>query len=493
MLWSLLKVILFVVLVAASIWGATWLLQLDGGVTISAGREYQLTPLEMVIAGVVLLGLLFIVLKIVGFLVAVLRFFNGDETAISRYFDRNRERKGYQALADGMTALASGESRKALNRANRAEGYLRRPDLTNLLTAQAAEMAGDSRKAEETYKRMLGDDRTRFVGVRGIMNQKLAAGETDTALALAQKAFALRPKHEEVQDALLQLQADKGDWKGARETLGTKLKQGSLPRDVFRRRDAVLAVSEAGDVIGSDEPSPEAQEAAIEANRLSPDLVPAAAMAARSYIAQGKSKLAARVIKKAWEVAPHPDLAAAFAEIEPDETPDERIKRFATLTRLHKDDPETKMLLAELHIAAEDFPGARRAMGDLVGDDPTARALTIMAAIERGEGGDDKVVRGYLSSALTASRGPQWVCDKCSLVQSTWSATCNNCSGLDVFSWRKPALAENASDASAGMLPILVGQDEEAASDTEKETAKADGGEQVPDAEVVEEPADEKQ
>ena len=39
-----------------------------------------------------------------------LKFINGDETAISRYFDRNRERKGYQALSEGLMALASARS-----------------------------------------------------------------------------------------------------------------------------------------------------------------------------------------------------------------------------------------------------------------------------------------------------------------------------------------------------------------------------------------------
>ena len=115
------------------------------------------------------------------------------------------------------------------------------------------------------------------------------------ALKLAQKAFELKPKHEEVQDVLLQLQAKSHDWQGARKTLGVKLKQGKIPRDVHKRREAVLALSQAADII-DEENSIEKREAAIEANRLSPDLVPAAAMAAREYIAQGKPKLAVRVI-----------------------------------------------------------------------------------------------------------------------------------------------------------------------------------------------------
>ena len=71
----------------------------------------------------------------------------------------------------------------------------------------------------------------------------------------------------------------------------------------------------------------EAHEAAIEANRLSPDLVPAAVMAARSLISQDKGRQAAKLLTKAWDTQPHPDLAAAFAEIAPNETPDARIKR----------------------------------------------------------------------------------------------------------------------------------------------------------------------
>jgi HemY protein len=343
--------------------------------------------------------------------------------------------------------------------ATRAEKYLRRPELTNLITAQAAELAGDTRRAGEVYKRLLTDDRTRFVGVRGLMLQKLSEGDTDTALKLAEKAFSLKPKHEGVQDTLLQLQASNGDWKGAREVLGAKLKQGLLPRDVHRRRDAVLALQEAKEVF-SDEAPIEAREAAIEANRLSPDLVPAAVLAARSYIQNGKPKLAVRVLKKAWAAQPHPDLAAAFALIAPDESPAERLKRFHTLLSAAPDHEESKLLKAELQIAAEDFPAARRALGDLAETHPTARSLTIMAAIARGEGEDDAFVRGWLTRALTASRGPQWVCDKCQSIHAEWAPACGNCNGFDTLSWREAPGSAVAMPNGADMLPLIVGRPE---------------------------------
>jgi HemY protein len=372
-----------------------------------------------------------------------------------------------------MMALASGEGQLALARATQADRYLDRPDLTNVMIAQAAELAGDRKKAEAAYKVLLQDDRTRFVGVRGLMKHKLEDGDTETALRLAEKAFQMKPRHVETQDILLRLQAESHDWAGARETLDAKLKTGTLPRDVHRRRDAVLALSQAADLI-AEESTIEKREATIEANKLSPDLIPAAAMAAASYVAQGNARNAARVLTKAWSVQPHPDLAAAFAAIAPGESPKERLRRFEALTRLRPEHAETKMLLAELLIAAEDFPGARRALGDLTETEPTARNLTLMAAITRGEGGDEAMVRGWLTRALTASRGPQWVCDKCGTVHRDWGPVCGKCHGFDTLSWKTPPEADNAMPGGVEMLPLLVGRPEErAAEDTAEESAEA--------------------
>lgn len=473
MLWSLIKIIIFMVAVAALALGAGYLLESTGGIQITvAGKEYSFPPLESVIALIVLVLAVWVLLKLLSLLLAVWRFLNGDETAISRYFNRNRERRGYEAIEQGMVALASGEGRIAMAKAEKAQKYLDKPELTNLLTAQAAELAGDRRKAEETYKKLVQNEATRFVGVRGILNQKLADGDKDTAMALAQKAFALKPKHEETQDTLLQLQVDDANWSGARDTLNAKLKHGSLPRDVHRRRDAVLALSEVRAAPG-EALSAEDRAKAIEANRLSPALIPAAALAARAYIEQNQPRYATKVLKKAWESLPHPDLAAAFAAIAPDETPAQRIKRFNALTRMNPDHAETKMLLAELQIASEDFPAARRALGDLVETDPTTRSVTIMAAIERGEGASDTIVKGWLAKALTVSRGPQWVCDNCQSIQAYWSAICDNCGGFDTMTWRTPPTAEMAAPTGVQMLPLIVGALEDQGDAFEEEDVDA--------------------
>ncbi len=458
MFWSLLKVIVFVALVASISFAANLLQNTQSGLRIAfAGWEFTLGPLVGTIALLILVVLIWVLMRVVGLIVAILRFVTGDETALSRYFDRNREKKGYEALNEGLIALASGEGRLALLRAQRAERYLGRPEITALLVAQAAEMAGDSSRASTAYKTLLANDSTRFVGVRGLLKQKLSEGDRETARKLAQKAFELRPKHAETQNILLQLQSEQADWAGARATLGASMRAGHLAQDIFRRRDAVMALQQAAGVL-DETASIEAREAAIEANKKSPDLIPAAAMAARALIDKGDKKGAARILKKAWVALPHPDLAAAFAEIEPDESPAARVKRVGQLLDQTPEHAESRLVRAELLIAAEDFPAARRALGDLVETEPTTRALVIMAAIERGTGGDEAVVRGWMSRALTAPRGPQWCCDSCQAIHSAWMPICENCQGFDTLSWRRPQEKTGSSATGAELMPLMVGR-----------------------------------
>jgi HemY protein len=473
MLWSVLKIILFVALAAALAFGVLWIVDQPGEVRVAfAGREFALTPIAALVALLVLLALALVILKIVGFIIALFRFLLGDETAISRYFSRRRERRGFEALADGLVALAAGDAKNATRKAQKAERLLARPDVTRIVGAQAAELAGDDQRAYEYYKAMLESDRTRFVGVKGLMHKKLAAGDTDTALALAKKAFALRPDNPGVLTALFDLQSKKEDWAGARETMNASMHARLLPRDVGTRRDAVLSLADARAAFAEGNET-RGNAAALQANKLAPTLIPAAALAAEVHARTGYKRKAKKVVLGAWSANPHPELAQAFAAIEPTETPAERRTRFGMLITANPDHPESRLLSAELALADEDFPAARKALGDLAEREPTTRSLALMAAIERGQGAPDAVVRGWLAKALGASRGPQWVCGKCSHVHSGWVPVCEECGAFDTQNWKLPPHAEDPRIAGSATLPLLVGRDEDRGAQDDAETVRA--------------------
>lgn len=457
MLWSILKVLVFVGLVVALAFGASWILETPGEVKIAfGGREFFLSPIGFIVSVVALVILAVVLLKLLGLLVAVLRFLMGDETAISRYFSRNRERRGFDALGEGLVAVAAGDTRTATKKAKRAHSLLDRPELTHLLTAQAAELSGDRERTYDAYKAMLPDGRTRPVALQGLARLKLEEGDVDTALALAKKALALRPDNERNLRTLFELQSRQQDWAGARETLTASIHARLLPRDVGTRRDAVLSLADARAALAAGQTA-RANEAALQANRLAPTLVPAAALAALAHVSTGAKRKAVKALTTAWAETPHPDLAAAFAAIEPEESPTARRKRFATLTAAAPGHSESRLIEAELALAAEDFPGARRALGDLAETLPTTRSLALMAALERSQGEPEEVVRGWLAKALVASRGPQWVCGKCTHIQGAWVPVCENCGAFDTLDWRTPPHAEDSNIADSAMLPLIIG------------------------------------
>ena len=220
MITSLIRIFIFVALIAAITFGAGFLMDGGGKMLLQfGGYELELSPLQALIAILLILFAIWALFWLAGIAVAIFKFFNGDETAVSRYLNANRIEKGYRALTEGMVALAAGENKTAIDRAAAAERYLERPELTNLFNAQAAEAAGDTKRAEKYYKRLLSSDSGRFVGVQGLMKQKLAEGETGLALKLAEKAFAIKPKHDPTLNALFDLQTEKAEWEGAQKTV----------------------------------------------------------------------------------------------------------------------------------------------------------------------------------------------------------------------------------------------------------------------------------
>ena len=118
MLGSFFRIGIFVGVIAVITFVAAFILEEGGTILMQfGGYEVALSPLQAVIGVILLLGAVWLLLWLAGIALAVFRFFNGDETAVSRYLSANRVEKGYNALAEGMVALAAGEGKKAVDKA----------------------------------------------------------------------------------------------------------------------------------------------------------------------------------------------------------------------------------------------------------------------------------------------------------------------------------------------------------------------------------------
>jgi HemY protein len=321
-----------------------------------------------------------------------------------------RRRQGADALTRGFVAAAGGDGVEARRQAQRAAALADdAPALVRLLSAQAAEAAGDGEAARAAYATMLGFGELRMAAHRGLMQAALADGDKAEALSHAEAAYGLARTAPWAWRAVLEARLADGDWAAALE-----LMQGALERRIVapvtadRARAALLTASAATKAAGDDERGRQtALEEAQTATRLQPGFAPAAVVAARLLTADGRLARAAQVLEAAWKAAPHPALWLAYRDLRTDETPRERAARLATLAAFNPDTRESHILTAEQALIAGDSMGARAAAQLLVGEPLTRRLAGLFARIANASGDRDEA-RAWVARGASAPQEPDW-------------------------------------------------------------------------------------
>ncbi|MCY4258922.1 MAG: heme biosynthesis protein HemY [Rhodobacteraceae bacterium] len=456
MIWSLVKITVFILGIAACSMLTIWVIEQDGMLRLEFSNfEITTTTGVAIAAAVLLVPALWLIFFTLGLIRAAFLFATGDLTAVTRHIRKSRERRGLDALADSMVALASGEPRIAAEKISTASLHLDRPELTGLIAAQAEERQGHTENAQKIYRALLSNPSTRFSGLIGILKHRLETGDTKSILELAHKAAGIRPRHAEVQKILQSVQCRTGDWAGARATLRTRFRHNHLSRKEYERGEAVMALAEAR-ILDADGKTQDALTLTTRSLKLQPGLVPAATLGAKLHAGKASRRTAGRILTRAWTLNPHPEIAEAFAGLEPDESCADRFVRFGVLTGKTPNHPETRIVMAELALAKGDHEQAATLLDPLEDSETTARSLILQAAIERARGSPDSVIQTLLGQAVSAPRESQWLCSACHQTATVWDPLCTDCQGFDSLVWQ-PALSTDAGNALlADMVPRIL-------------------------------------
>ena len=176
--------------------------------------------------------------------------------------------------------------------------------------------------------------------------------------------------------------------------------------------------------------------AALEATKLAPGLTPAAALAGRMLAERGDIRKAVKLLEAAWKEVSHPDIAAAYLDVRPGDSAQDRLARATTLAKLRPSDPEGVLALAGAAIHACDFQKAREVLKPLLAGGASVRVCLLMAELEEAEHGAAGRVREWLSRATRAPRDAAWVAD--GLVSDSWMPVSPISGRLDAFVWTVP-------------------------------------------------------
>ncbi|MBB4041262.1 HemY protein [Microvirga flocculans] len=422
------RALVFIGLLCVAAFGAVWLADRPGTVLITfSGYEVRMS---VAVAAIALVGLALVLALLWSLVSGILRL-PSRLTFASR---ARRRARGYQAVSRGMVAVGAGDTIAARRYANEAERLLGREPLTLLLKAQAAQVSGNREAAEAAFTQMMEEDETRVLGLRGLFVEARRRGDGAAAQEYASEAVRLAPAAAWASDAVLEARCADRDWRGALEAIERRTSLGLLDKATARRHRAVLLTADALERVDHD---PEgALRSALDAAKLAPDLVPAAAVAGRLLSRRGDLRKAAKVVEAAWRSLPHPDLADVYLNLRPGDSGLDRLKRAETLIRLSGGAPEGRLAVARAALEAREFERARSALDPLLQDRPSMRVCLLMSDLEQAEHGSTGKGREWLARATRAPRDPAWIAD--GVVSDHWAPVSPVTGRLDAFVWQAP-------------------------------------------------------
>jgi HemY protein len=304
------------------------------------------------------------------------------------------------------------------------------------LHAQSAQLDGDRDGAQRAFRAMAEREDTRLLGLRGLFIEAQRADDPVAAVMLAEEALKLSPSSSWASHAVLGFCCAKGDWVGALKILDNNQSAGLIDKPTYRRQRGVLLTARALELEKVDRDL--ARDSVMEAVKLAPTLVPAAALASKFESEAHQVRRSMRLVETAWQAQPHPDLADAYAHVKLGDSARQRLVRVETLAAKTPGHIEGALAIARAAIDASEFAKARAALEPFI-TAPTQRVALLMAELERTEHGDSGRARAWTLRAVRAAHDPAWTAD--GYVSDRWRPVSPVTGRLDAFQWQTPVAA----------------------------------------------------
>jgi HemY protein len=474
----MIRVIIFLALVTLIALAGAWIADRPGEVAIT-WQGWRIET-SVIVAAILLVALVMALML----LWSLVRMIWRSPDLVSRFVDRRRAARGERAISQGLIAVGAGDLRAARKFAAEARRLKPAEPLALLLGAQAAQLAGDRGGAELAFRTMAGRADTKLLGLRGLFVEAQRRADLPAARDYAEEAARTAPAVAWAGQAALEFRCASGDWDAALAILERNLKNRLVDRPTYRRQRAVLLTAAA--LAAEESDRDRARTLALEAVKLAPTLVPAAELAARLLVEKRKERRAVRIVERAWQANPHPDLAQVYAYLRMGDSPRDRLARVQTLAAMTPGHVEGTIAVARAAIDAQQFALARTVLKPLV-DDPTQRVAELMADLEHAESGNEGRAREWMARALRARRDPAWTAD--GFVSERWLPISPVSGRLDAMQWKvplaalgAPALIEPGEAAAGGLLTRAPSPEQAAAQQGER---AEDAGQPEPRVEPV--------
>ncbi|MBD0413946.1 heme biosynthesis protein HemY [Oryzicola mucosus] len=426
----MIRVLFYLAIVFALGLGFAWLADRPGDMVVTFdGYRYHVS---LMVAAVIVTAIVAGVMLTWWLLKAI---WNSPYT-LSRHFRVRRRDRGYQALSTGMIAAGAGDAVLARKKNKEAAKLIPsdQEPLIALLDAQTSLLEGDHDTARRKFEAMLDDPEMRLLGLRGLYLEAERLGDRNAARHYAGRAADLAPQLAWAAESTIEELTARSDWDGALTLVDAQKNTGQLDKPTANNRRAVLLTAKAMALLDGN-PSA-ARTAALEANKLRPNFVPAAVVAAKAHFRLNDIRKGAKLLEAAWKAEAHPEIADLYVHARPGDAVLDRLTRARKLKAQRQNHPESSLIVARAALEAQDYATARAEAEAAIRMQPREGAFLLLADIEEAETGDQGRARYWLGRAVRAPQDPTWVAD--GVASEQWQPTSPVTGRLDAFEWRAP-------------------------------------------------------
>ena len=179
----MIRIILFLLLIALGAAGAAWIAEQTGDVVLSWGgyRAQTTLPVFVLVLGIVVVAAMM--------LWAILRGVWRTPARMRKSRRERRQARGRHAITQGLLAIGHGDSSAARMHAEAARKHAAHDPLALLLHAQSAQLDGDREGAQRAFRAMAEREDTRLLGLRGLFIEAQRADDPVAAVMVAEEAL----------------------------------------------------------------------------------------------------------------------------------------------------------------------------------------------------------------------------------------------------------------------------------------------------------------
>lgn len=358
---------------------------------------------------------------------------NGEKLVLERKDIDN----AMMLLLKAMTSITAGDMTAARENLEALRQIIGHDTIIDVLTLKIYKGEKDFDKMEDLSSKLMNNPNLELVSMKASLEAQMQKKEFEQALATANKAFDVRQDLYWVIESAFNLRAKANDWEGALEVLNAGFKKELMTEEKYNYLKSVTLYQIATEAKEHGD-STNFFRFCTQASDINNTLVPAALALAEYYVENDNQVgKAAKILNRTWRCNPTAEIAEAYLNLWPNDTPIERIQRMEALALSNAVRPSlNNLLLADLDVKAGLWGKAKSEFEIFLINNPmTKRLAKIIAEYEKKSGSQSDFTENWNTEENDFAQDGVWCCETCGKTSNKWQPSCKKCGNIGSFRW----------------------------------------------------------